>query len=366
MKITSTLLAMALLAPRLTTAQQPTEEAKRKQAEFMRRTMEQLTPEERSHFEANRKVNRAEWIKEHPARESTGLIALPDLGKGTYQGQQAGLYPGGENAPPPAHLKAGLRVARSIAPLDEAGHPSPNGAIVLISIGMSNTTMKFQTFQKVAAGDSSLNPRLVLVDGAQGGQVAWVTSKPTTPFWDVVDDRLKAAGVTRQQVQAAWVLQANPGPTRTFPAEAKELQQNLTDTLHVMQDRFPNLKIAYLSSRTYAGYATSPLNPEPHAYESGFAVKWLIEDQIAGKSELNYDPAKGAVRAPWCAWGPYLWADGIRANKDGLSYVRADYSDQDGTHPSPSGREKVAARLLQFLKTDPTARPWFTADVAKP
>lgn len=356
-KLSAALLAIALLAR----AQQPTEEARRKQAEFMRRTMEQFTPEERSHMAANRNVNRDAWIAAHPARESTGLIALPDLGKGTYQGEQGGLYPGGENSPPPAHLKAGLALARRVVPLDAEGRESKDGKIVLISIGMSNTTMKFQAFQKLAAGDSSLNPHLVLVDGAQGGQVAWVTSKPTTPFWEVVDERLRVTGVTRKQVQAAWVLQANPGPNRPFPAEAKELQQNLVDTLHVMQDRFPNLKVAYLSSRTYGGYATSPLNPEPYAYESGFAVKWLIGDQIAGKPELNYDGAKGPVRAPWCAWGPYLWADGMKANKDGLSYLRSDYTEQDGTHPSPPGRQKVAERLLRFLKTDPAAKPWFTA-----
>src|SRR6202040_4209897 len=109
MKITSALLMIALLAPRLAPAQQPTGEDKRKRADFMRRTLEQLTPEERSHLQANGKVNREEWIKEHPARESTGLIALPDLGKGLYQGEQGGLYPNGENIPPPAHLKAGLK-----------------------------------------------------------------------------------------------------------------------------------------------------------------------------------------------------------------------------------------------------------------
>jgi hypothetical protein len=79
-------------------------------------------------------------------------------------------------------------------------------------------------------------------------------------------------------------------------------------------------------------------------------VKWLIADQLARKPELNCDPAKGSVRAPWLAWGPYVWADGTKAYKDGLSYVRSDYTEQDGTHPSASGREKVAARLLQFLK----------------
>jgi hypothetical protein len=355
MKTATALLTLAFLA----IAQQPTEEAKRKQAEFMRRTMEQFTPEERRHMASNRSVDRAAWIAEHPARESTGLIPLPDLGRGTYQGEQGGLYPGGENTPPAAHLKAGLAQARQIVPLDGDGRESKDGKIVLISIGMSNTTMKFQAFQKLAAGDASLNPHLVLVDGAQGGQVAWVTSKPTTPFWEVVDERLKGAGVSRKQVQAAWVLQANPGPNRPFPAEVKELQQNLVDTLYVMQDRFPNLKVAYLSSRTYGGYATSPLNPEPHAYESGFAVKWLIADQIAGKPDLNYDTKKGPVRTPWCAWGPYLWADGTKADGDGLSYVRTDYTEQDGTHPSPSGRQKVAERLLHFLKTDPTAQSWF-------
>lgn len=366
MKITRILLPAALLALRFAAAQQPSEEARRERAEFMRRTMEQLTPEERSHLQSNQKVNRAEWIAQHPSRESTGLIALPDFGKGTYKGEQGGLYPGGENTPPPAHLKAGLELGRRIAPLDGDGRESKDGKIVLISVGMSNTTMKFQTFQKIAAEEHGLNPHLVLVDGAQGGQVAWITSKPDTPFWDVVDQRLKATGVTRRQVQAAWILQANPGPNRPFPAEVKELQQNLVATLHVMRARFPNLKIAYLSSRTYAGYATSPLNPEPHAYESGFAVKWLIADQIAGKPELNYDSAKGPAVAPWCEWGPYVWADGVKANRDGLSYVRADYSDQDGTHPSPSGRLKVATRLLQFLKTDPTARVWFTAQNEQP
>ena len=39
-------------------------------------------------------------------------------------------------------------------------------------------------------------------------------------------------------------------------------------------------------------------------------MKWLIEDQINGTSELNYDPNAGEVNAPWVAWGPYLWADG--------------------------------------------------------
>jgi hypothetical protein len=338
------------------TAQNPAQSPERQ--EFMRRTMALLTPEEKAHLQRNGKTNRQEWIKEHPARESTGLIPLPEL-TGTYEGEQGGLYPGGKNSPPAAHLRAGEALARNIQPLDAEGRPSADGKIVMISVGMSNTTMKFQTFQKLAAEEKGLNPKLRLVDGAQGGQVGWVTSNPRMPFWEVVDQRLKAAGVTRTQVQTAWMEQANPGPYRGFQVEMKELAGDIAETLRVMHDRFPNLKITYLSSRTYAGYATSPLNPEPYAYESGFAVKWVIADQIAGKPELNYDPARGAVRAPWIEWGPYIWADGVKPNRDGLFYVRADYGEQDGTHPSPSGRMKVATHLMHFLKTDPTAKVWF-------
>ena len=41
-----------------------------------------------------------------------------------------------------------------------------------------------------------------------------------------------------------------------------------------------------------------------------------------------------------------------------MFWIRADFVN-DGTHPSPSGRTKVANLLLDFLKTDSTAIPWF-------
>src|SRR5215471_6480034 len=35
----------------------------------------------------------AEWAKSHPPRHTTGLVPLPELGKGMYQGFEGGLYP---------------------------------------------------------------------------------------------------------------------------------------------------------------------------------------------------------------------------------------------------------------------------------
>jgi hypothetical protein len=288
-----------------------------------------------------------DWARTHPARESTGLVPLPELGERTYQGEQGGLYPGGKNTPPAAHLAAGMALAKRIAPID--------GRIVLLTIGMSNTTQETQAFLKLAAADRSLNPSLTLVDGAQNGQTARITADSAANYWKVADERLADAHVSAKQVQVVWLKQANAGPTAPFPAEAKKLEADLVATLHNLHARYPNLKIAYLSSRIYGGYASTPLNPEPHAYEGGFAVKWTIGRQIAGDPELNFDAANGPVRTPWIAWGPYLWADGVKGG-----WTREDVGP-DGTHPSNSGREKVGRMLLEFLKQDPTARGWFLA-----
>jgi S-formylglutathione hydrolase FrmB len=297
--------------------------------------------------------------KAHPPSDSWGLTALTDLGKGTYRGEQGGLYPGGENKAPVAHEKAGAEIAKKIAPLDRDGRKSPDGKIVLLSLGFSNPTMEFQTFQKLAASEPGLNPHLVIVDGCQGHQAAYAIADPLSDYWTMVDQRLAAAGVTTAQVQAVWAKHAYSGPSDPFPVESKKLERYMLESMQTAQARFPNLKIAYVSSRTYAGYATGGC-PEPFAYETGFAVKWLIAGQLAGDPELNYDLAKGPVRSPWLAWGPYFWTDGAKGRKDGLVFLRADLG-KDGLHPSDSGREKVATMLLHFLKTDPASRPWFTA-----
>lgn len=288
-----------------------------------------------------------------------GFVPLTDLGKATYRGNEGGLYPGGQNVPPSDHFKSGLRLSTAIEPRDATGKKAEIGKIVLLSIGMSNTTLEFQAFQKLAAADREINPTLVIVDGAVGRQSADVIAYPFAAYWKVVDERLQKAGVTAQQVQVVWLKEAIIGPCRPFPVDAGLLRDYLEDIVHILKQRFPNLTLAYLSSRIYAGYAEVPLNPEPHAYESGFAVKWLIGDQIRGKSELNFDPQKGPVRSPWLAWGPYLWADGTKGrSQNDLVYKREDF-DVDGIHPSLSGQEKVARLLLRHLKSDPTSRPWF-------
>lgn len=291
-------------------------------------------------------------------RTSIGVAPINDLGADSYQGVQGGLYPGGSNVRPAAHELSGQLLADSVVPRNAAGSPDPNGRYALVSFGMSNTTGEFQAFIPRANADPAKDPRLVVVDGAQGGQTAQIWADPNAAAWGVVDQRLATAGLAPQQVAVAWVKMADAGPTSGWPAYAQTLQARTALVVQNLHDRYPNLKLVYLSSRIYAGYASTTLNPEPYAYESGFSVKWLVEDQIGGSAALNFDPAKGPVEAPWLSWGPYLWADGLSPRSDGLTWECSDLA-ADGTHPSPTGQQKVAQMLLDFFKADSTARLWF-------
>ncbi|WP_420628822.1 hypothetical protein [Candidatus Leptofilum sp.] len=294
------------------------------------------------------------------SQTSVGLVPLTDLGTNLYMGQQGGLYPNGQNAPPAAHLAAGLAQAQAIQPLAADGSPDPAGKIGFISVGMSNTALEFNSFLRLANDDPAKNDAVVIVNGAQGG---WTSNKlaenPDAEYWQVLDQRLTDNGLTPAQVQVVWLKQARGGiKNEPFPQEPQILQAQLQSIIQIVQIRYPNVKIVYLSSRIYGGYATGPLNPEPIAYHSGFAVKWLIEAQINGEPQLNYDAALGTVAAPWLAWGPYLWADGLTPRSDGLTWPCSDFAD-DGTHPGDPARDKVARTLLDFFKTDETAMVWF-------
>lgn len=296
--------------------------------------------------------------------EHASLKPLDDLGTDEYQGFAGGFYPNGTNERPSAHEQAGLALAEQVQPLNPDGDLNPGGKVVLLSIGMSNTSQSSQGFQAALADYDGKNPQLVFVNGAQGGMTAAAIQDPDdngrgTQYWTEVDHRLEQGGVTRQQVQVVWIKQADAGPRNGFPAYAQQLKSELAKIVQVITDRFPNARLCYLSSRTYGGYATTGLNPEPYAYESGFAVKWLIEDQLGSNPSLNYDSTSGDVKSPWLSWGPYLWANGTSKHKaDGLSYDKTDFA-ADGTHHSPAGSRKVGEVMLDFFRHDTTTQGWF-------
>src|SRR5256714_8920318 len=125
----------------------------------------------------------------------TNLAVTPlnEMGFATYSNSVGGLYPNGANTRPPPHDAAGVRIATNeIVPLDASGNTDTNnGKIVLLSLGVSNTTQEWASgdnvthnitnaFEYRADLDPSKNPQLVIVDGAFGGQDAITWTNPAS------------------------------------------------------------------------------------------------------------------------------------------------------------------------------------------
>ena len=323
-----------------------------------------LTPEERAYLDrarAEREKQQGSQKKGTPGARPANqrpaparITPLTDLGAtGRYEGQDGGLYGGGQNTPPEAQRKAAEQQLAQIRPLNAAGQPADDGVIGFVALSMSNATQEFSHFKRLADASPLKSSRVAIVDCAQGGQAMAEWAPPDARTWQVTRERLAAARVSPQQVQLAWVKLANKGPSGSLEEHGRKLERDTLALLHNARALFPNLRIAYLGSRTYGGNANGGLNPEPYAYESAFPARWLIQRQIKG------DPALALTRTPLLLWGPYLWADGTHGRAiDSLVWTRSDFV-ADGVHPSDTGRQKVADLLLTFLTTDPLAKTWF-------
>jgi hypothetical protein len=281
------------------------------------------------------------------------------LKRGRFDGFQGGLYPGGRNRPSKRYLKAGLAASSQVRPLAPDGTPSRSGRIVALSIGMSNAYLEYGKFIRLATshptasgqllvgGAVTRNPRVELVNGATPTWDASRIIANPQAYFAIVNNDLATLGVTGNQVQAVWLYEAIGNEKQPFPADARALRADLTTIIGMLTARFPNLRLVYLTSREYAGYAVSTTNPEPYAYDSGFSVKWAIARRKATPGSR-----------PWVAWGPYTWADGTIPRTDGLTWTCSDFA-RDGTHPSSQGAEKVGNMLLRFFTTSRTTKTWF-------
>jgi lysophospholipase L1-like esterase len=348
------LLGFATLPAQPTNA--PIDFIKARQLMERRQRGETLAADERAYLEralSERRKQQGRPANQRPA--PARLTPLTDMAASDrYEGEDGGLYGGGRNSPPEAHRKAAEAELARMRPLNAEGEPDAEGVIGFVAISMSNATQEFSRFKQVAERSRLKSPKVVIVDCAQGGQAMAEWAPAEARPWEEARRRLAAANLSLRQVQAAWVKLANKGPTGSLQEHARQLER---DTLAVLQNakaQFPNLRIVYLGSRTYGGYAVGSLNPEPYAYESAFAARWLIRRQMQGDAELALS------KTPLLLWGPYLWAEGPKGRQvDSLVWERTDFG-ADGVHPSDSGRQKVAELLLQFLTTDPLAKPWFT------
>ena len=313
--------------------------------------------------------------------------------------QEGGLYGGGVNslALTHPHMQKALAATAQIVPRDASGNPSTTGRIGFISLGMSNTKYEFEHFRTNAGVLQQKSAKVVLVNGAWQSMVAqrWSGREITcgvpppsggiggvTDPWDNFNNKIVQAGLTKKQVQVMWMKLTNAYPESCNNNDFADFVTKIHEDMQVIMDRlnrpdpnnpvvkeYPNLKVIYVSPRIYSGYSRDPLSPEHSAYWSGFAMRKLVQDQMAGDtSGVTYD-------YPILLWGhygsgatTYLWANGTIPRNDGLTYECDDFVT-DGVHPADgfnNAKEKVTTMLLNFLINDPLTKVWFTGSGVLP
>lgn len=365
----------------------------------------------------------------------------------------------------------GRAFAALIQPLNSSGVYDGTGKAVLLSLGMSNASDEWcgigsalgntgrnfcgspnytgtapsqYSFMQEAL-HHSLNSSLVIVNGAISSQEACdytVTSGTTPPSLcapfeseggTINDyDAIKTDQFTSQsllyegQVQAIWLKEADvvvlqqQGQSHIGPlagcsgcteADAYNLETNLGKIVRAAKQRYPNLRMVFLTSRSYGGFTNFGPTKEPYAYEGGFANKWLVKaqiDQMNGggcvidttyAQDLNYlytptstPPCTSSVapEAPWIIWdrlpsteplagSTYIWAYTPQSggtsdpNSDGAIWpftlnatctvgMTNTYFVNDGQHPNDCGIYQVGGNLLlNYFLNSPYTNPWFSS-----
>src|SRR5258708_10893367 len=248
------------------------------------------------------------------------MTSINDLGTGTYVTEEGGLYPSGSNVRPSSQDAFGKGLASAVQPLDANGNPSTNGKIGFLGIGESLALDEFGSgFLPIAQHDAEINPSITFVDGAQGGATPNLLTSTTSAYWNtILKNYIPDQGLTANQIQVAWMETSDGITTGAFPSDMTLMQSQYESMMNAMHSLFPKLTMVYFSSRIYAGYSNgvAKIDPEPYAYESGFAVKNAINDQLNGATNLCDGNACPTVTAPWMSWGPHYWANGLRAPQD--------------------------------------------------
>ena len=288
------------------------------------------------------------------------LPPLTELGTGTFKGHQGGLYPNGSNEMPPAFFNDAVVIASTIIPLDKNGNPDPNGEIGLVTLGASTVAMFSKGLEKMLPGTKGVNKELNFVNCGIGGQDMSDIMNPAANFWSVIDARVKAAGMTLDQVQVIWFQEDNlKNRDNDLEVRGNALVDDFTYMVQFCKKHYPNLKLFYVSGRHTTDFMPAEAKDkhrEPKAYINGWACKWIIEKQINGDKDLQYKGENPV--APLILWGPYFWTQGDKTRSDGYSWTRALVSN-DGVHPTDAGIEKVSKDLVDFWQTDPVSKLWF-------
>lgn len=294
---------------------------------------------------------------------NTGLVPFLDLQTGTYMGYQAGMYPGGTNELTGPHLKSGKTIAKGIKPLDGDGNVNFGDGVVLVAgFGPSvpgHIYNKFVDHVRTPSEKYDMNPCMDAINLCVGGKdISYPTADSLfEDYWEGLVQKVYDVGYTPEQVQIGWMYFNAKGliAPPVFPTQSLNMVESYIQFINKAKEFFPNLKIMYISSRHWGGYADTTLAEfyslaEPSSYQNSWTVKWTVETQInMTDTRLQYKGANS--KAPYILWGPNFWCDGeAKRMWDDEKYIcELSFDEDDGYHLSDQQDSKDALDILDVM-----------------
>ena len=287
---------------------------------------------------------------------SSDYTSVADLGNSTFKNYSGGLYPNGSNTIPADYLKNGIAISKKILPLDAQGNNNPSeGKIGFLVLGFSTAAMTGSVFKWIYHRKYPDSPLCISI-GAQGGMDINAMLDSNTLYWNNVDQALSDDALTLLQVQIIWISTGDlQSSSLDFPEQSFQLAEKYSLLMPILAAQFPNLKIVFISDRTFAGYINEKslqALAEPTAYYSSWGVKFFIEKQIGDTTNYMNN------HTPFADWGPTLWTNGIKGNKQQYTW-NCDDAGAGGIHPTAKGRSKEAIKLFYFFSQHPYTKQFF-------
>lgn len=266
-------------------------------------------------------------------------VTLPQIGTDLYSGEQGGLYPDGQNAPPPAYLAELEALAADLADDEQ---------LVVLGLGMSMMQNAMSGWMPFAAGPGT-NPNMIVINGAIGSnQQRW--ADPDNTVWGRGPMMLSQAGLTAADVDIVLYHNSWSGPSGTFPGYAQMVQASFELTNQHIADKYPNTQLILMNGRHYGGWNDNSKQPEPFAFWESFSVKWLIEERINCTADCG----------PLVAWNAYQWNawPASYGLPDGTLWPQ-NYFVADGLHLSQAGQQVSGELWHDYLSSTSFTAVWY-------
>lgn len=281
--------------------------------------------------------------------QGTGNIPLNDPDLFTWNGEQSGLYPWGNEMISNDYQSFYASVSQSIHPSSFSGLRTSHPKVVVLGIGGSTPGILFNGFIHAQQNDPGFGSDLLFINGGINAMDLSDLLDPATNYWNNMETLLNNNAATAEDVQVMFCVEDNLRSVDTSFARATLLKDNYIQLMEIIRNHYPNCKLFLVADRAYSGYTDDPHHHEPIGYLNGWGVKLFVEDYINGE----------LPQYPVINWLDYYWADGENPRWDGLTYSQSDFSGPAYVHIKQEKADEITAVTHEKLKADPSASYWY-------